>query len=205
MEPANRPAGNKLFEIVYLDLDGVLANFIKGACSVHGKDYEETLFAYHRHHLSGRPLWGLEDVWGDPSFDPWPAIRAVPGFWAELEPYPWAKSVFVAASLLGEKLRILTSPIACPNCYAGKFEWVRRHVGGGVEFIPFAAKEELSAPGRLLIDDNDGNVSRFRQRGGHAFLFPQPWNYCDPQDIVNEHSRIACLDRFVMRAALHFG
>lgn len=34
----------------------------------------------------------------------------------------------------------------------------------------------LAAPDRLLIDDNDGNVDKWRSAGGKAILFPQIWN-----------------------------
>ena len=48
-------------------------------------------------------------------------------------------------------------------------------------FIMTPCKEVLSKKG-ILIDDSDANVEEFRERGGSAILFPQPWNKNRKQD-----------------------
>ena len=44
------------------------------------------------------------------------------------------------------------------------------------DFLIGPPKWICARPDQLLIDDNDGNVESFRERGGQAILFPQPWN-----------------------------
>lgn len=34
----------------------------------------------------------------------------------------------------------------------------------------------MAKSGAILIDDYDVNVNKFVTAGGHAVLFPQPWN-----------------------------
>ena len=46
--------------------------------------------------------------------------------------------------------------------------------GNDAEAARLAVAQQLNV--KLLIDDNDTNVDRFRERGGRAILFPQPWN-----------------------------
>lgn len=38
------------------------------------------------------------------------------------------------------------------------------------------APRTMRRPGRVLIDDNDTNCAKWREHGGTAILFPQPWN-----------------------------
>ena len=38
-------------------------------------------------------------------------------------------------------------------------------------------RKELNAKsGAILIDDSDDNIRKYREAGGTAILFPQPWN-----------------------------
>lgn len=37
-------------------------------------------------------------------------------------------------------------------------------------------KHLFAKRGSLLIDDNEAAVRKFREHGGSAILFPQPWN-----------------------------
>lgn len=167
----------KPFARVFLDMDGVLANFIKGACEVHGQSYGRTLAAYYRRlEVTGRPMWAIEEAWGMPDLDPWPAIRERPRFWAELEPYPWLEELLSLVRLLSDRVTVLTSPIACPHCYGGKFEWHARYIGDRAGFIPYSLKHEFAAKDCLLIDDSDDNLDKFRDAGGCVLRFPQPWN-----------------------------
>jgi len=43
-------------------------------------------------------------------------------------------------------------------------------------FLFGPAKAFCASPERVLIDDYDGNVDKFRAAGGHAILVPQSYN-----------------------------
>lgn len=78
-------------------------------------------------------------------------------------------------------MTILTSPSLAPSCLEGKVRWLYEHFPKekGRHFSDFLIgnqKHLLAWPGRVLIDDAEANVEKFRSAGGEAILFPQVWN-----------------------------
>jgi hypothetical protein len=54
---------------------------------------------------------------------------------------------------------------------------MQRHLGRSFrDFLIGPSKHLLAKPDVALIDDRHGNVRSFREHGGRAVLFPQPWN-----------------------------
>jgi hypothetical protein len=152
----------------FVDLDGVLVDFNRGACRRHGKDYP----------------------------DPWPVgtgtIRVVLGldqqsfwapmdeqFWADLEPLPdchdllrLLESVFGAANVC-----ILSSPCHHPFGLAGKYRWILRHLPGYARrYLIGPPKHFCAGPNKVLVDDLEENVRLFTEAGGQGVLMPRPWN-----------------------------
>jgi len=166
---------------ILLDVDGVLANWMKSACRAIGEDYSAIMGRFDEVDFDSRgEHWGIEAL-GD--IDPgelWDAIHAEGrSFWAELEPYPWAIELYEACRAEAPTY-ILTSPSRHHSSPAGKVEWMDRHLGGGEPFRDFligSPKELCARPGSLLIDDRPRNCDRFRRAGGSAILFPTPWNH----------------------------
>ncbi|MBK7898864.1 MAG: hypothetical protein KA603_02665 [Azonexus sp.] len=135
---------------LYLDLDGVMADFD----------------AFVRAQLGCRPPSPLPG-WA------WRRLSAIPALYRQLQPLDGAKALFrelVAASL---PLAILTAtplPTACLATAADdKREWVRRHLCPRVPVITVSggeAKALFAAPGALLIDDSERNLRAWQARGG---------------------------------------
>lgn len=163
----------------YLDMDGVLVDFVRGMMAAHG--------CY-------RPLsevrWGLHEVLGVPEEKLWSVCGH--DFWAGLgwteEGPPLLRSV---ETLFGVgNVTLLTSVGPQPGGPEGKASWVRKHLpdyvdrlivadGGRHQFtgvLSVGGKHELAAPDAILIDDHEGYVDRFIEHGGHAVLVPRPWN-----------------------------
>lgn len=156
------------YETVFLDMDGVLANFIEAAHEVHGRKYV--------HEEYPRGCWEIADHWGISVDDFWAGIDRKFDFWEELKPYPWCQELIKLARSAGKQVKLLTSPSKSPLCYYGKRAWCSVNVPHDIELIICKSKSLLASPTRLLIDDGDHNVMPWVNAGGRAVLFPQPWN-----------------------------
>lgn len=175
---------------IFLDMDGVLCDFVGGVCR---------LFEVDQH--------ALEQAWGD-AYDIcvplgvtpdelWSRIDAAgPTFWSNLEPYPWAKDLWFQCNIVG-RTTILTSPSWHPSSLEGKLQWLNSHLADGQNpfrrYLFGPEKEMCAAPRHLLIDDRPEMCQRFRDAGGEAFLFPRPWNGAwsmhDPFPVANDMLR----------------
>jgi hypothetical protein len=131
---------------VFLDCDGVLADFDRGAERVLGLPPR----AFERRHGLGRF---------------WAALAAAPGFFEGLEPMPDAFDLFRAV----EHLRpvILTGLPRGAWAEPQKRRWAARHFPG-VEVITTSAalKREHCRPGDALVDDRDKYRPLWEEAGG---------------------------------------
>lgn len=155
---------------VMLDMDGVLVNFIQGAISIHGKPLKHDEVDTWNFH---KKFWQMSsaDFFKPMEFD----------FWTQLERYDWAYHVTTAINdvVTDNETFYCTSPSDNKGCIDGKKFWLRTygfHGDNHEQFIPIRRKDLLAGPDVLLIDDSDHNVAAFRNAGGMAILFPQPWN-----------------------------
>lgn len=152
----------------YLDFDGVLVDFVRGVQDFHGVQLPYDSIR-----------WGLEDQmgFGDRKADFWAPLGY--DFWANL---PWTndgkKILESVLSVFGEEVGFITSPCQTLGCVDGKLAWARRELGRELAKKVFVggSKSILANPHGLLIDDNDDNVANWREAGGHAILWPRPWN-----------------------------
>lgn len=161
-------------EHIFLDMDGVLADFFHPALVRHGQP--ELAASWPRGVRDMAETLGLtwEAFWA-------PLVAEGPSFWADLPPLPWLEGLLAAVDDLAP-WSVLTRPHAEPACVAGKLAWMNRHLAprtGSRHFEHFVLtrhKRLLAGPGRVLVDDSEGMVASFREVGGEAVLFPQAWN-----------------------------
>jgi hypothetical protein len=159
------------FSTWYLDMDGVIADFMRGLAHAHGRP-DPWEANPHESRYNPDEIWGLT---------PDETYKVVDGeFWKNLPPMPlWPHLLQWAEAFIGlSNVFFLTKPIWFSNAYEGKSVWVQRHAPQALhgKVICTAAKEGLAGPDRLLIDDKDENVHDFINRGGQAILVPRPWN-----------------------------
>lgn len=150
-----------------LDLDGVLVDFVRGSFVALGKSV---------------PIKGLHwDYWtqmGITEEEFWSVMGH--DFWANL---PWTKEgkKFLAYMELifgAENITLLTSPADTTGAVEGKVAWIRRELPGYKRrfSVSAAPKAKTSCESRILVDDNLGNVEKYRLAGGPTVLVPRPWN-----------------------------
>lgn len=148
---------------IFVDLDGVLANFLQQICLQFNRDLDQLPVGEYR----------LERLLGMP----WTEIDATIGrnhqFWASIPEYPWTRKVLPVLREYGDVF-ILSSPWQqSAECHKAKLEWCDRVLGVAMsDVILTPHKHLLSAPGRVLIDDCAENCQRWSNRGGHAVVFP---------------------------------
>lgn len=157
---------------LYLDLDGVMADFDAHFPAVFGLD--------HRERPDGSRL---EDA------RMWALINEHPSFFRDMPPCPGALEFFAQLTgmlaPMGVHLAILTACAKEPF-YAStarqKRAWVRHHLGPHVRVLPVLGGRNkplfMHNEGDLLIDDWEKNVLAWREAGGRAILhrsFAQTW------------------------------
>jgi len=175
-----------------LDMDGVLVDFVGGACRLHGRANP---------YLSGYRDWLICE---SPEFNGMsmrefcaPMGRE---FWASLDWTEDGREILacVEAAFGPENVCILSAPMLTDGCIDGKRDWINKHIPQyKTRYLFGNAKHFAAAPGRFLIDDRDDNIIEYRKClyemfpmpgtiqaneallkfcDAHAILVPRPWN-----------------------------
>jgi 5'(3')-deoxyribonucleotidase len=164
-----------LIDRILLDMDGVLVDFLGGACQLHGKTYDG-----HPHDPAGQTEqkpWNIEPLFEMTAPELWNPMGR--DFWFDLEPLPWCHEVVatLTAKFGEDNICLLTSPIRTDGCIDGKMDWIRKHLPQfRRQFLVGPAKQFAASPRHCLVDDHTKNVEAFKDAGGHTFLFPAPYN-----------------------------
>lgn len=157
---------------VFVDLDGLLVDFVSAICKAHGV---ANPYYPGSPHLGN---WDMEDVLGLTPEEFWAPANSFE-FWDRLEFMPDGPEILatIEGSFGQENICILTSPCQAVQCSAAKHAWITRRLPQYKRrFFLGTAKHFFAAPHHLLIDDYDKNVDTFAEEGGMAILFPRPWN-----------------------------
>ena len=154
---------------IYLDIDGVLADFVGATAKLH--DFDPAVVTQWDYY----PLIGMKES----TF--WDGVRdAGKHFWKYIQPYGWMSELFDECRRRGQ-VTLLTAPPPRTDCRAamvqGRIDWIHYWFGDDFrDYFVGCRKELLAAPDTVLIDDSDSNCLKFAAAGGRTILFPQPWN-----------------------------
>ena len=130
---------------LYVDMDGVLADFDAHHATVFGVRADKV----------------LDNV-------DWAAVRAIPGFYADIPPMDDLPALW--AAIEHHRPIVLTGvPGSVEEAPENKRGWVRRHLGAHVEVICCRSREKsrFAKPGDVLIDDWERYRQLWLDRGGH--------------------------------------
>lgn len=158
---------------LFLDLDGVITDFVTAACSLHGFKNPYTGLARGKH-LGNDNLCGILNMQPDDFYG-----RMDYEFWRHLPSGDDAGLILrkLTSYFLVEQVCVLTSPIHTRGCLDGKRDWINDHLPDfRGQYLIGGAKHFCASPNALLIDDMDKNVDKWRRHGGVAILIPRPWN-----------------------------
>mgnify|MGYP001187749547 CR=1 FL=1 len=151
---------------IYLDMDGVLVDFVSGAIEATGIDLtHDTWTEWDAYRLK---------EWSSDQF--WAPINERLYFWEDLQPYPWAEELLELCKSFGEVV-FCSTPSRNPESASGKLTWLQQR--GWLkdhDCILMKDKWRLAKPGTILIDDRRDSCALFSAHGGKSICFPQPWN-----------------------------
>ena len=159
---------------VYLDMDGVCANFVEGACEAFGRDYDKVIQNWEKGQYDMVKVLDLKD-----EATLWEIIDYSRNgeFWRSLNPYPWFDRITNLLDQSGALWYFASSPSKATHSSMMKLEWINRWCPRrSTNYILTHHKHLLAQPNTLLIDDSDMNCSKYIESGGEALVFPQPWN-----------------------------
>lgn len=150
---------------ILLDMDGVLAQFAESA-----------------NRLFPQPLaeiteWDMCIQLGISEDEFWNRVEQEgEDFWTNLPEYPWAAGLVDALENFAP-VTLASSPSRDPHSCSGKRKWMNSRFGHRFKKYMLGSDKWLMArPDRVLIDDNQENIRKFREHGGEGILFPQKWN-----------------------------
>lgn len=146
-------------EKIYFDMDDVLVDFTGGVRDICGLEIK-----------------GENAVGDDILFE---GIRRVGDFYQRALPVPGSLELFSnLREIYGDKVEILTAVPKpsrnLPRLGDDKTEWVGRYLGEGIKVNIVLRREKADfakGEGTVLIDDNPGNISAWREAGGTGILF----------------------------------
>jgi 5'(3')-deoxyribonucleotidase len=156
--------------ICFVDLDGVVADFVGSVLKLHDLDPDDILPK-----MEGS--YDIQNLLGLSTSEFWGVIDKDFTFWENLPLLPDAKQLMNALEERYKEIYFLSSPSLSPACHFGKATWVAEHFPKYQnKLILTGHKHLLAKKDRILIDDSDKNINRFKAAGGHVLLYPRPWN-----------------------------
>ncbi len=150
------------FDLIIIDMDGVLANFRKGVSD---------LFGVKLGMLDGWNLYrsigvDLDAFWGE--------IANEEDFWLNLGKFSYVDELMNMVEKYASTIIFCSHPPRYPGSYKGKKRWLdENNLGKYKHFMGNADKGWLAGRNRVLIDDYVENVRSFEKKGGKGILFPQ--------------------------------
>lgn len=157
---------------IFVDMDGVVTDFVGGVIKLHNLDREETLSKM-------KGSYSINDILNLKPAEFWGRIDEDNTFWESLELLEEANTLMAVCEkhVGAHNTYFLSSPAMSPKCHYGKAAWVQKHFPKYINrLILTGHKYFLADRSRVLIDDSDKNLKPFIEHGGHAILVPRPWN-----------------------------
>lgn len=159
---------------IFLDLDGVIANWTKQIVEkTFSLPYEEVpsygregliqfiqdRTGFHEQKVKGK-------IYGSGSSD----------FWSNIEKFYWADQLVTLINRSGHQWFFLTKPFQTPGCYEGKAQWIKKYYPKFFnKLIIIPGSKGLCARNAncLLIDDHKKNLEEWSEAGGSIYLWEE--------------------------------
>jgi len=163
---------------VYLDMDGVICDFVKGLHTSLNIPYNEIDYPYE---LGNYDIFGeIERVRGIPKGKQYKTLHDIK-FWENIEKtFEADRLVKLLEDIISkENIFILTTvPPSWSYAATGKYKWITKNLKGYTSklIISPLSKSFFGREDILLIDDADENYKEYTASGFSSYLVPRPWN-----------------------------
>ena len=143
---------NRSLNTIYLDMDGVLADFDKFVLEKMGRT-----FPHQTGPVGDREMWDF--------------LMKVPNLYYQLEPTPYAMELWEFANHLCPRVELLTAiprRTTMQEAEEDKRRWVKKYLGEDVvvNFGPYSRdKWKHATPGDILVDDRTDNIQDWINKG----------------------------------------
>lgn len=166
---------------LYLDLDGVMADFDEGFPRIFGIDHKKI-----------------------PEEQMWKLVSQRPSFFEELNPMPGALEFFKKEAFYFNPIILTACPKVCwVDAAKAKKRWVHKHLHNALQIIPvWGGKHKvhyMQKEGDVLIDDWENNIKQWNLGMGIGILHK---NFEDTTNMLNwcvenYMHRNACIGRII--------
>jgi 5'(3')-deoxyribonucleotidase len=131
---------------IYIDMDGVLANFDKAA----------------------RSLFGVERYWEIPKEERWEIIKSTPRFYETMEPLPDARKLLDGVRGTNSFTILTALARRVPTCSSEKIRWMRKWFSVPPEQVicVYEDKWPWAVNGDILVDDTKRHIDEWELAGG---------------------------------------
>jgi len=162
---------------IYLDMDGVIADFFNAALNWHGGAPLKPVWPRKEYAMASVLGLSAEEFWA-------PMYHR--DFWDEIRPYPGAREFYETLREVGpvEILTVATGDFEV--CAEAKRDWCRDVLGANPGTIRVMDSSTSKADyviqrrhSSLLIDDNLETCLAIHRGGGRVVLVKRPWNTAD--------------------------
>ena len=155
---------NPQTNIIYLDMDGVLADFDKFVLERMGKTFK---------HKTG------------PGADKemWDFLHSIDRMYFQLEPTPYCFEIVEAARAITSNVEILTAiprRKKVPSAEQDKRDWIAKYLGSDIKVNmgPHSAdKWKHAKPNDVLLDDRDDNIADWIDKAAGIGIFHEYENH----------------------------
>lgn len=170
-------------QTILLDMDGILSDYFRSSIKVNfrNKKYDLDLYIdnlYKEWNTIYKNQWDMAKAL-DIDDDEWWKKTNFPSFWEHMPKTKECDEVINLVKKYVDKdnLFICSSHGNCPISAHGKCIWLKKYFPDFYKNQVLTQHKELLAnPNHILIDDNESNIKKFKNKGGKTILFPRPWN-----------------------------
>ncbi|MCP4994786.1 MAG: hypothetical protein GY934_13545 [Gammaproteobacteria bacterium] len=167
---------------LFLDVDGVLVNWVAGAHQLHNIPWnvgDES--PQHWPYRYGPEGWNF---YKEPRFDV-PLADLFKGmnrkFWASLKWMPDGPAILgLCEAYFPDNVYLLTAPCHEDGTIDGRYDWIKENLPKyRKRTLVGDCKDAIAKAGRknaILVDDWDRNIQAWDAAGGAAITCPRPWN-----------------------------
>ena len=144
---------------IFVDLDGVMVDFSKGAHDFFGMDADQVM----KNTQLKKEFWKRVMQ----------RVKNGQPVWGAMDPTPDAHELWAYVAKYHPTILTATGKTAAEQAVKEKNEWIRKHIGPNIPIIFVTEakdKAEYAAPNHILIDDQQKAIGPWEAKGGVGIL-----------------------------------